>query len=147
MLKNSKAMGVPEVVVADDWIKGNTKVNTIYVAEVFNTKHGLEELAQEDMDKLGLDDMEGQREERQFRMWINSLGLDGVNVNYLFEDVRDGQVLLKVIHKIDNKAVEWDRVEKNPNNEFKIGINCQVAFDACKTMKLKLVGIGAVDIR
>lgn len=124
LMDNSKAMGVPEVCTPGDWTKGNTKVNTIYVAEVFNTKHGLEPLNQEDLEKCGIDDQEGAREERQFRLWINSLELEGVQVNNLYEDVRDGQVLLKVIHKIDPTVVEWNRVEKNPNTPFKVGINC-----------------------
>ena len=61
--------------------------------------------------------------------------------------MRDGQVLLKVIHKINPNVVEWNRVEKNPNNNFKKGINCQVAFDACQALKIKLIGIGASDIQ
>ena len=44
MINNSNAMGVAEVVAAKDWVKGNPKVNVVYVAEIFNTKHGLEEL-------------------------------------------------------------------------------------------------------
>lgn len=126
LMQESKDMGVPEVVTAEDWIKGNTKVNTIYVAEVFNTKHGLAPLNQEELDKVGLmdDDAAGTREERQFRLWMNSLELDGVQVNNLYEDLRDGMVLLKVIHKIDPTVVEWNRVEKNADTVFKIGINC-----------------------
>ena len=54
--------------------------------------------------------------------------------------------MLKVIHKINPNVVEWNRVEKNANNVFKMGINCQVAFDACNKMKIHLVGIGASDI-
>lgn len=67
-------------------------------------------------------------------------------VNNLYEECRDGMVLLKVIHRINNTVVEWNRVEKNPNNHFKMGINCQVAFDACQKLKIHLVGIGAQDI-
>jgi len=89
------------------------------------------------------DDIEGSREERSFRLWINSLDIEDVYINNLFEECRDGQVLLKVIHKINPNVVEWNRVEKNPNNNFKKGINCQVAFDACGKLKLKLMGIGA----
>ena len=71
-------MGVADVASGADLIKGNTKVNTIFVAEVFNTRHGLEELNEEEKeayDKAGLMDFddEGMREERQFCMWINSL--------------------------------------------------------------------------
>jgi len=80
MFNNSKAMGVPDVCEAEDWIKGNKKVNTVYVAEVFNTRHGLEELTADEFAKAGLDDLDGEgtREERQFRLWINSLEIDGV---------------------------------------------------------------------
>lgn len=152
MLNNSKAINVPDLVSAEDWNKGNARCNTVYVAEIFNTRHGLEELTQQEQDefeKAGIidDDIEGTREERQFRLWINSLEIEGVYINNLFEDVRDGQVLLKVIHKINDQVVEWNRVEKNPNNNFKKGINCAVAFDACKALKIKLIGIGAQDIQ
>lgn len=152
LMNNSKDLGVAEVVTAKDWNKGNTKVNTVYVAEVFNTKHGLAELTKEEEEefkKAGIDDddVAGTREERQFRLWINSLEIEDVYINNLFEDVRDGQVLLKVIHKINPNVVEWNRVEKNANNHFKVGINCQVAFDAAQALKIKLVGIGASDIQ
>lgn len=43
-----------------------------------------------------LDDAGDTREERQFRLWINSLGLEQVYVNHLFADLSDGVVLLKV---------------------------------------------------
>lgn len=148
MMKNSAAINVPDVVDPNDWVQGNSKVNSIYVAEVFNTRHGLQELDKEERDKCGLDeDLEGSREERQFRLWINSLEIPDCTVNNLYEDVRDGQVLLKVIHKIDETVVEWDRVQKNANNHFKISINCQVAFDALKKLKVKTVGIGHIDIQ
>lgn len=44
MINNSKAIDFAEMVTAKDWVKGNSKVNTIFVAEVFNTRHGLEEV-------------------------------------------------------------------------------------------------------
>lgn len=124
MIKNSNAIDVPEVIDSKSWNLGNSKINTVYVAEVFNTRHGLDPLTQEELDKVGMMDHSGDREERQYRLWINSLEIPDVTVNNLFEDVRDGQILLKVIHKIDPNAVEWKRVEKNPNTPFKVGINC-----------------------
>ena len=44
MLDNSVKLGVPDVAGANDICKGNSRVNTIFVAELFNAKHGLEEL-------------------------------------------------------------------------------------------------------
>lgn len=126
LILNAHSLGVPDVASAEDIIKGNSKVNTIFVSELFNAKHGLEELTKEEYEAASLvyDDIEGSNEERSFRMWINSLGIDDVFVNNLYEEARDGMILLKVIHKINPNVVEWNRVEKNANNKFKQGINC-----------------------
>lgn len=69
--------------------------------------------------KLLWDDIEGTKEERTFRFWINSLNIDDLQVNNLYEEARDGLLLLKVIHKLDPTVVDWKKVEKNPNNKFK----------------------------
>jgi len=89
---------------------------------MFNTKHGLDET---DWDPAGLlDDGEGSREERAFRFWINSLDLEGVFVDNLYEDLKDGLILCKVIHRIDNKVIEWDKVVMQPKNVFNRLSNC-----------------------
>lgn len=49
MIKNFSNMGVPELMDTEDWLKANGKVNSVYVAEIFNTKHGLEELKEEEV--------------------------------------------------------------------------------------------------
>ena len=42
-IANSKLLGCNDVVGPDDITKGNEKVNIIFVAEIFNTNHGLGE--------------------------------------------------------------------------------------------------------
>lgn len=91
--------------------------------------------------------MEGSREERQFKLWINSLEIPDCTVNNLFEDVRDGQVLLKVIHKINPNVVDWKAVIEKPKNIFEVGLNCNQAFEAMNKMKLRLIGLGPKDIQ
>jgi plastin-1 len=102
MLIESTKIGVPDVIGFRDIVKGNPKVNTIFIAEIFNTRHGLQELTKEEYEAAGMldDDIEGSKEERAFRFWINSLGIEGVFIDNLYEEVRDGIVLLKVIDKI-----------------------------------------------
>ena len=123
-------------------IANNHLVNILFLADLFNTKHGLEELTKEGFDvanklaHMDDDDFEGSHEERAFRQWINSLGIEDVFINNLYEDLRDGIVLCKVIHKIDNSVVDWPRVQMKPNNIFKRGINCEVGIDACKKLKV-----------
>jgi len=144
-------MGVPPLVRPSDITSGNVKINTVFVAEVFNTKHGLEELNEQEaelIEKIGIinDDIEGSRDERAFRFWINSLNIDDIYINNLYEDCKDGLVFLKVIDKLDNKIVEWKKVDKKPNNKFKEGINCGEVINSCKKLGLKIPGIGGSDI-
>ncbi len=151
MIHYAESLGVPPLVRPTDITSGNVKINTIFVSELFNAKHGLEELNQEEaalIDKMGIidDDIEGSRDERAFRFWINSLNIDDLYINNLYDECRDGLVLLKVIHKLDNTVIDWKKVEKNPNNKFKQGINCGEALNACKKLGLKLPGIGGSDI-
>lgn len=148
MINNSMALGVPRVVQPHDICSGNEKVNTLFVAYIFNTKHGLEDLTQEEYDAAGMldDDIEASKEERTFRLWINSLGIEDVYVNNLIDECKDGVLLCKVIHKVDEKAIDWKKVDLAPNNDFKRNINNNTAIEGCKNMGLKMIGIGGVDI-
>lgn len=119
MIANSRALGVPELVRPRDIISGNDKINTLFVSYIFNTKHGLI-MSEEEYAAAGMidDDIEGAKEERVYRMWINSLDLDGVYVNSLYDECRDGILLCKVIHKIDDSVVDWKKVVIEYKNKF-----------------------------
>lgn len=150
MIGNSVNLGVPEVIGASSITTANTKSNTLFVAQIFNTKHGLEELTKEEVElyeKAGLDDddIEGAREERAFRMWINSLNIEGVYVNNLYDDVRDGVLLCKVIDKLVPGSIDWKKVDQAPKNDFNRNINSGQAVDAAKKMGLKLIAVGGND--
>jgi hypothetical protein len=101
MIDNSEAIEVPRVIEPKSITSGNTKTNTLFCSYIFNTNHGLPPL-EKDFDMAGLidDDIEGSMEERQFRIWINSLGLEDIDVNNLYEDVKTGILLCKVVDKI-----------------------------------------------
>jgi len=88
------------------------------------------------------------REERAFRMWINSAGISGVFLNNLFMDCRDGLALLKVEDWVEPGCVNWRSVEMKPNNKFKCVTNCNIALNVAKNAPLlmSLVGIGGEDI-
>lgn len=93
------------------------------------------------------DDVEGAADERAFRLWMNSLGLDDVYINDLYEDVSDGLVLLKIIDRLKEGVVDWKKVEKKPKNVFQKGMNCNYVCDVIKDLKIKLVGMGGGDIK
>jgi plastin-1 len=79
VLSNVKKLGVQPFIKPNDIVQGNSRLNLIFTASIFNTCPGLEPLTVEEkaeIEKAGLmeDDVGDSREERAFRMWINSLG-------------------------------------------------------------------------
>jgi plastin-1 len=62
-------------------------------------------------------------------MWNNSLGIEGVYLNNLYNDIADGIPLLKTLEKVEPGCVDWKKVEKNPSNKFKKLTNCNLAVN------------------
>jgi len=148
VLDNADKLGCKKFVKATDIIKGNPKLNLAFVANLFNTHPGLEPLSQEELSALEewLFASEGTREARAFCLWINSLGIEPF-VNNLFEDLRDGLVILRVMDIVQPGIVDWTKVNtKAPLNKFKKVENCNYAVTIGKQMKFSLVGIGGTDI-
>jgi plastin-1 len=155
VIDNSKKLGAESYITPEDIVAGNSKLNTLFVASIFNAYPGLEPPTEEEAmeaAKLLDDDVEGAREERAFRMWINSLGLNDdngepIHINNLYEESKDGLVLLRTLEKITPGCVRWKLVDKKPKNPFKIQTNCDEVIEASKKSKYKIIGIGGGDIR
>jgi len=98
----------------------------------------LESLAEDESDS---------REERAFRMWMNSLGL-GSHVTNLTAEAMDGLLILETMDKIQPGVVDWKRVDKKPKNVHVKTINCNYAVELGKSaaFKFSLVGIDGTDI-
>lgn len=120
VLEGAKKFGINPLIGPSDIESGNSKLNTVFTADIFNHKHGLEELTKEEYEAAAMldDDGEGSREERAYRMWMNSLGIDDVNVNNLYEEARDGLFFLKVMDRIQPGVVDWKRTEKTPGTNM-----------------------------
>eukprot|EP00457_Paulinella_chromatophora_P003372 gb/GEZN01003379.1/.p1 GENE.gb/GEZN01003379.1/~~gb/GEZN01003379.1/.p1 ORF type:complete len:621 (-),score=142.34 gb/GEZN01003379.1/:300-2162(-) len=151
VLNNAAKLEVKTFIKPKDIVGGNPRLNLAFTAAIFNQNPGLAQLSKEELEKAGLleDDVGDSREERAFRMWINSLGIPDLYINNLFEDLKSGLGLLKLIDRIEPGTVEWKKkVEGNPNNKFKKVSNNNYAIDLGKAepFKLSIVGIGGPDI-
>jgi len=148
MLQNADKLDCRAFVHPRDVVKGNPKLNLAFVANLFNKHPGLAPLTDAELAALEewLFASEGTREARAFALWINSLGIEPF-VHNLFEDLRDGLVLLRVFDKISPGIVDWRKVnEKHPLNKFKKVENCNYAIVLGKQLKFSLVGIAGSDI-
>jgi len=150
VIQNSKNLGVESFIRPANIVTGNARLNLAFCAQIFNTNPGLQITEEELVDMAGLldDDIGDSREERVFRMWINSLGVDDLYVHNLFEDLRDGVVLLQIMDKVEPGAVSWKTVNRPPKNKYKRveNANYVVVLGRSKLFSFSLVGIGGVDI-
>lgn len=152
IIENAKKLDFDPFISASDIPNANKKLNSAFVAQIFNACPGMdilddEEIAEYDMAGVMEDDnVEDSREERIFRMWMNSLNIDDTYVNNLFEDVRDGVVLLRVMDKVQPGIVSWSKVNINPKNRFKKVENCNYCVVLAKSMKFSVVNVGGVDL-
>ncbi|GLD46988.1 plastin-3-like protein [Lates japonicus] len=147
MLQQADRLGCRQFVTPADVVSGNPKLNLAFVANLFNKYPALTKPENEDID-WGL--LEGEtREERTFRNWMNSLGVNPT-VNHLYGDLQDAMVILQLYEKI-KVPVDWNnKVNKPPYPKLGTNMkkleNCNYAVELGKTAKFSLVGIGGQDL-
>ncbi|CAN1340129.1 FIM3 [Linum perenne] len=91
------------------------------------------------------DDIQTSREERCFRLWINSLNAS--YCNNVFEDVRNGWLLLEVLDKISPGSVNWKQATKPPiKMPFRKVENCNQVIKIGRQLRFSLVNVAGNDI-
>lgn len=84
-----------------------------------------------------------------FTLWLNSLDVEP-GVYDLFEDLKDGLVLLQAFDKVIPGSVVWRRVGKrtggNELSRFKAVENTNYAIDLAKQNHMHIVGIQGADL-
>jgi len=148
MLQEAAKIDCRKFVTPNEVCRGNTKLNLAFVANLFNTRPGLEALTE--AEKAALDEAlfnsQGTRLERQFCIWMNSYGVDPFIMN-IYDGIQDGLVLLQMIDNIQPNTVDWKKVNKGKMNKYKAVSNCDYAVQLCKDVfHLSLVGISGGDI-
>ncbi|XP_051761275.1 plastin-2 [Ctenopharyngodon idella] len=147
MLEQADRLGCRQFVTATDVVRGNPKLNLAYVANLFNKYPALKKPENQDIDWSSI---EGEtREERTFRNWMNSLGVNP-RVNHLYVDLADALVIFQLYEKI-KVPVDWDRVNKPPYTKLGSNMkkleNCNYAVElGKKEAKFSLVGIAGQDL-
>lgn len=147
MLQQADKLGCRQFVTPADVVSGNPKLNLAFVANLFNKYPALTKPENQDIDWTLL---EGEtREERTFRNWMNSLGVNP-HVNHLYVDLQDALVILQLYERI-KVPVDWSKVNKPPYPKLGANMkkleNCNYAVELGKhPAKFSLVGIGGQDL-
>ncbi|ETV98398.1 hypothetical protein H310_09086 [Aphanomyces invadans] len=146
VIRNAEKIGVDPFIKPTDITMGNTKLNLGFVAQLFNTCPALDVVDAAELKDILDDDVGDSREERCFRMWINSLAIHDVYVNHLYSDLKDGLVILHLLDKTEPGVVSWPKANVQPTNKFKKVENCNYCVVLGKQLKFSLVNVGGVDI-
>ncbi|KAK4343542.1 hypothetical protein RND71_036636 [Anisodus tanguticus] len=147
ILEQAEKLDCKRYVTPKDIVEGSANLNLAFVAQIFQHRNGLTA----DTKKLSFavmmeDDAQTSREERCFRLWINSLGID-TYVDNLFEDVRTGWVLLEVLDKLSKGLVNWKHATKPPiKMPFRKVENCNQVISIGKELNFSLVNVAGNDI-
>jgi plastin-1 len=150
VLQNADTLGCRKFLTPTSLVAGNPKLNLAFVANLFNTWPALDPITEEE--KLQVDDFdaEGEREARVFTLWLNSLDVQP-SVNSLYDDLRDGTILLQAYDKVIKGSVNWRHVNKPPASggeisRFKAVENTNYAIELGKQNRFSLVGVQGADI-
>jgi hypothetical protein len=150
MLKQAAKMKCRKFVRPKNVVKGHARLNMAFVANLFNNYPALK-APEEGLPDFDLGDFGETREERTFRNWMNSLGVNPF-VNNLYSDLCDGLVLLQLLDKVKPGIVDWGKVTSDPEKLKKMGgnmkklENCNYAIELAHKLRFSLVGIGGKDI-
>ncbi|KAL2935760.1 Fimbrin-2 [Bienertia sinuspersici] len=147
VLEHADKMGCKRYLTAKDIVEGSPNLNLAFVAHIFQHRNGLSSEAKDiSFLETSPDDAQVSREERAFRFWLNSLG-NSTCIDNVFEDLRDGWILLETLDKVSPRIVNWKVANKPPiKMPFKKVENCNQAIKLGKQLKFSLVNIAGNDI-
>ncbi|KAI5950281.1 SAC6 [Candida jiufengensis] len=150
VLNNADKIGCRKYLTPNSLVSGNPKLNLAFVANLFNNYPGLDPIEEHEKIEIEEFDAEGEREARVFTLWLNSLDVDPPVVS-LFEDLKDGLILLQAYDKVLPGSVSFKHVNKKPSNggevtRFKALENTNYSVEIGKANGFSLVGIEGSDI-
>ncbi|KAK7286742.1 hypothetical protein RJT34_21958 [Clitoria ternatea] len=147
VLEHADKMGCKRYLTARDIVEGSPNLNLAFVAHIFQHRNGLSAQSKQiSLLETLPDDTQDSREERAFRLWINSLG-NSTYINNVFEDLRNGWVLLETLDKVSPGIVNWKIASKPPiKMPFKKVENCNQVVKVGKQLKFSLVNVAGNDI-
>ncbi|KAL3358828.1 hypothetical protein AABB24_015760 [Solanum stoloniferum] len=147
VLEHADRMGCKRYLTAKDIVEGSPNLNLAFVAHIFQHRNGLStEAKQVSFVETSPDEAQMSKEERSFRFWINSLG-NSSYIHNVFEDLRDGWMLLETLDKVSPGIVNWKIATKPPiKMPFRKVENCNQVVKIGKQLKFSLVNIAGNDV-
>lgn len=146
VLEHAEKMDCKRYLNPEDIVDGSSNLNLAFVAQIFHQRSGLSaDNKKVSYAEMMTDDEQISRDERCFRLWINSLGISSY-VNNIFEDARNGWMLLEALDKVSPGSVNWKQATKPPiKMPFRKVENCNQVIRIGGQLKFSLVNVAGND--
>lgn len=146
VLEHAEKMDCKRYLNPEDIVDGSSNLNLAFVAQIFHQRSGLStDNKKVSYAEMMTDDEQISRDERCFRLWINSLGISSY-VNNIFEDSRNGWMLLEALDKVSPGSVNWKQATKPPiKMPFRKVENCNQVIRIGGQLKFSLVNVAGND--
>ncbi|XP_061749661.1 plastin-1-like [Nerophis ophidion] len=147
MLRQAARLDCRQFVSPQDVTSGNNKLNLAFVAHLFNSHPALHRVQLNGTEAADLEPES--REEKTFRNWINSLGVNPY-VNHMYHDLCDGLVIMQLYEKV-RVPVDWKKVNRPPYPALGANMkkleNCNYAVSlGTDAARFSLVGVGGENL-
>ncbi|TPP56588.1 Plastin-3 [Fasciola gigantica] len=147
VLQNAEQLDCRVFVRPQDIVSGSQRLNLAFLANLF---HGYPALDKPPHVEEKVAEIGETREEKTYRNWINSMGITPV-VNYLYSDLTDGIVLLKLFDVIKRDTVDWTQVHSElcptaAKANFQKLENCNQVILLGRRSGFSLVGVAGADL-
>ena len=121
---------------------GLERINTIFLASVYNANPHLEEVKR----KIDFeDDPELEAESKAIRNWMLSM-LPGEEIGDLYEVTSRGVIPLKILDKLKG-VVDWSKIKKNPKNNMERIMNVGQTIEvARKSFSMKFTNFNEISM-
>uniref|UniRef100_A0A1I8IEV3 Calponin-homology (CH) domain-containing protein n=1 Tax=Macrostomum lignano TaxID=282301 RepID=A0A1I8IEV3_9PLAT len=143
-----------DVAGASEAGRNREKLNLAFVANLFNHYPAMDSSVNGGNGTDGaFEELDNQEslEERTYRNWMNSLGVNPY-VKDLYSDLRNGLILLSLLDIIRPGVAPWSKVCRQfapaaGRRLFQWQANCNYVVDSARAAGLPMTNIGAEDIR
>ncbi|OIW16443.1 hypothetical protein TanjilG_19159 [Lupinus angustifolius] len=162
VLEQAEKLDCKRYLTPKDIVEGSPNLNLAFVAQIFQHRNGLTAADSKKITfaEMMTDDVQTSREERCFRLWINSLGIVTFSLhlfilrNFLTRTTDYDLpnfllyrwVLLEVLDKVSPGSVNWKQATKPPiKMPFRKVENCNQVIKIGKDLNFSLVNVAGND--
>lgn len=150
MLQEAAKIGCRKFVTPKEIVNGNDRLNFCFIATIFNTRPGLEQLDEAELQALNdaLFKSLGDNEERTYCLWMNSNGVEPFIVD-LYHGIKNGNAILYMLEILKPGCVDPKKLNKGKLSKFSAVTNLDYALSIVKQhfeKSISIVNISGTDI-